>query len=62
MRHLRKTRQEVVIAKAETGDAVERVGDDVDAARKSPEQQPQIVGLGAKTRANLALGVGMQLG
>ena len=61
MRHLRETGQKVVIANAKAGDAVERIGDDVDAARKSPKQQPLIARLGAKARANLAFRVGVQV-
>jgi hypothetical protein len=60
VRHLRKTREKVVIAHAKTGNAVERVGNDVHATRKGAEQQANIGDLGAEAGTDLTFGIRMQ--
>ncbi len=60
VRHLRETRQEVVIAHTKPRNAVERVGDDIDAAREGAEQQANVGDLGAETGADFPFGVRMQ--
>src|SRR4029079_2554316 len=58
--HLRKARHEVVIAKRESRDAVDRIGDDAGALREFAHHQPLRRGLAGEPSANLALGIRMQ--
>ena len=59
MRHLRETGQEVVIVHTEAGNAIKRIGNDIDATGKRAEQQPNVVYVIAKACANLAFGIRM---
>ena len=45
---------------SETGNPVERIGYDVDAARKGSEQQAFVIGFRTEARPDFPLGIGMQ--
>ena len=45
---------------AETSNSIERIGHNINATWKSAEQQPDLVHIITKARANLAFGIGMQ--
>ena len=49
-----------MIAHAEAGDAIERIGHDVDAAREGRQLQPHVAHVIAETRAQFALGFRLQ--
>ena len=60
-RHLRKAREEMMVAERERGDAVVRIGDDAAAGRKLGHQHAMRIRLLAEARFDLAHRLGMAL-